>query len=1037
MQGAPQPPLGHHAAVHNGHHPQYAPYPAQRTPTGQNGAAYTSQQSPHQTQQTMAPGQSAATSCAASTSGSNRPVQQSPRTAQAAPLSAANALGLQNGVNAGPVKSNQWNGQVDQNGAALGPDGRPHYANGAYGQRPRGAGVPSPQSPGRPMNGSASGPPTLSTYAPQRVIQLEPTAQDQQPDGRSPRPTLPPISYRSPQVQNGQHATGNMAQPGGGQLPQGKMPVSNTRRFYVSLCGFAALAAPIPVFPSSQPSKATQTPKATQILTAGLKEQKSPSRPGATRARPSVAALANSSRISSLVRPEGVGLSSRAEEWQWVELVRAGDVAGQVEHKSVDVYEDFYEYWDGKWKRKSDLGSTISSPFAHSHGTGVGLGLDTLFWPAFPVARAGSPFRPASLPKSAASGASGSYASSMHKNDEASETYRSGGSRSETARSETARSETYWPETNHSDTYRSETNWSDTNRSGTSDTYRTNGSDTYRTNGSDTYRTGTGASESVTVRSAGSVRSRSVASDTYRSGTGTYTGAGSETYRGGSGSETYRTGGSGSGRSRSVASGTYHSDTYMTGTGSDTCRAGGSDAGVSGFLSSMYPCGSDSGTRTVTGSRVASQGRSEGGFSQERSDSGFSWERTETVAQGRSESGFGQGSSTLRYLHKVRTRTRKVRAPSRLLPHLSCPSLLLLLERRACCAQRPLPCPQLQDAEPDHEDKFADWQERTPQADTPYSTNISLTPKTTGSMTPRTQAGAMTPRTPGGRFGKALSEASTAPTSAKGLMRQRMSREIVNGVPVPSESEATGLGHNGQDPVHISALWYLNVYAPPLFEWLRTQAVLYPNVLILTWIGPTGGRGVVALDLVNCIEVRSALSLSHPSARDDVGSVATRLQSLELAEALCPFQLLYADGVERLGTDTARERVRSVGAIWEALAAISCALTWAITERSVSPTMSLQHSSFVHPSSSECSASPTAHSPSAGTLSDLMPSPSLLERRSSSEQALTLIESSTEDSPTIYTLLERASSSRAPSERPPSTVPRFLAKKNLLWSHLV
>ncbi|KAG8735909.1 hypothetical protein FRC10_010021, partial [Ceratobasidium sp. 414] len=117
-------------------------------------------------------------------------------------------------------------------------------------------------------------------------------------------------------------------------------------------------------------------------------------------------------------------------------------------------------------------------------------------------------------------------------------------------------------------------------------------------------------------------------------------------------------------------------------------------------------------------------------------------------------------------------------------------------------------------------------------------------------------------------------------------------------------------------PVHISALWYLNVHAPPLFEWLRTQAVLYPNVLILMWIAPTGGRGIVTLDLVNRIEVRSALSLSHPSAQDDVGSRAARLQSLELAETLCPFQLLYADGVEGLGTDTARERVCWVGAFW-------------------------------------------------------------------------------------------------------------------------
>ncbi|KAG9080172.1 1,3-beta-D-glucan synthase [Ceratobasidium sp. 370] len=108
----------------------------------------------------------------------------------------------------------------------------------------------------------------------------------------------------------------------------------------------------------------------------------------------------------------------------------------------------------------SDLGSTISS-----RGTGVKLGFDALFSPSFPAAHTGSPFRPASP----ASGASGSYASGTHKNDEASETYRSGGSRSETPRSETARSETYWSETNHSDMYRSETNRSDTNRSGTSE----------------------------------------------------------------------------------------------------------------------------------------------------------------------------------------------------------------------------------------------------------------------------------------------------------------------------------------------------------------------------------------------------------------------------------------------------------------------------------------------------------------------------------------------------------------------------------------
>ncbi|KAB5594167.1 Transcriptional regulator NRG1 [Ceratobasidium theobromae] len=237
----PQAPPGHHAAVHNGH--QYAPYPP-RPPAGQGGASASGYpQSGHQTPM-GAPGQSAATSRAASTSGSNSPVQQSPRAGQGAPLPAANALGLQNGVAPPPgsVKSAQWG--VDQNGAPLGPDGRPQYANGAYAypspypseaggpqplptpvppshQRPRpGAGMPSPQSPGRAMAGGASGPPTPSTYAPQQVIQLD-------GDGRSPRPTLPPISYRSPQVPGGQYPAG--VPQGAPQVPQGKMPVSNTR----------------------------------------------------------------------------------------------------------------------------------------------------------------------------------------------------------------------------------------------------------------------------------------------------------------------------------------------------------------------------------------------------------------------------------------------------------------------------------------------------------------------------------------------------------------------------------------------------------------------------------------------------------------------------------------------------------------------------------------------------------------------------------------------------------------------------------------
>jgi len=127
-------------------------------------------------------------------------------------------------------------------------------------------------------------------------------------------------------------------------------------------------------------------------------------------------------------------------------------------------------------------------------------------------------------------------------------------------------------------------------------------------------------------------------------------------------------------------------------------------------------------------------------------------------------------------------------------------------------------------------------------------------------------------------------------------------------------------------PLRIGLLWYLNVHAPPPYRWQRCQAVLYPNMLLLSWIAQGGGRGVVTLDLLNCTEVRSVASPTHPSARDDVGTIAAKAQTanaqaegfgeLGLLETLCPFQLFYSDGVERLGAESARERVRWVSAIW-------------------------------------------------------------------------------------------------------------------------
>lgn len=130
-------------------------------------------------------------------------------------------------------------------------------------------------------------------------------------------------------------------------------------------------------------------------------------------------------------------------------------------------------------------------------------------------------------------------------------------------------------------------------------------------------------------------------------------------------------------------------------------------------------------------------------------------------------------------------------------------------------------------------------------------------------------------------------------------------------------------------PLRIGLLWYLNVHASPPYRWQRCQAVLYPNMLLLSWIAQGGGRGVVTLDLLNCTEVRSVASPTHPSAQDDVGTIAAKTQTanaqaegfgeLGLLETLCPFQLFYGDGVERLGAESARERVRWVSAIWYVL----------------------------------------------------------------------------------------------------------------------
>ena len=89
-------------------------------------------------------------------------------------------------------------------------------------------------------------------------------------------------------------------------------------------------------------------------------------------------------------------------------------------------------------------------------------------------------------------------------------------------------------------------------------------------------------------------------------------------------------------------------------------------------------------------------------------------------------------------------------------------------------------------------------------------------------------------------------------------------------------------------------------------------------MLLLSWLAPGGGRGIVALDLLNCTKAQSAYSPMHP--RDDVGTLAASQQTNDgngqsLMDTLVPFQMLYADGMERLAAESLLERQRWVNRI--------------------------------------------------------------------------------------------------------------------------
>ncbi|KAF9224785.1 hypothetical protein BS17DRAFT_731403 [Gyrodon lividus] len=219
----------------------------------------------------------------------------------------------------------------------------------------------------------------------------------------------------------------------------------------------------------------------------------------------------------------------------------------------------------------------------------------------------------------------------------------------------------------------------------------------------------------------------------------------------------------------------------------------------------------------------------------------------------------------------------------------------------------------------------AAWKERTPSLGKTQSSTestVSLPIKTEGLFSLRRRASRAEYRAR-----ERASGSQTSSQNADNGNNHPTTPKSVNNSIIPPPFDMSELGayaRDSREPLRIGVLWYLNVHSGPPYRWQRCQVLLYPHVLLLSWIAPGGGRGVVTLDLLNCTEVRSVPSPTHPSAEEDVGTIAAQAQVAEgdshpLMELLCPFQLLYTDGVERLAAESARERVRWVSAVWEAL----------------------------------------------------------------------------------------------------------------------
>ena len=90
---------------------------------------------------------------------------------------------------------------------------------------------------------------------------------------------------------------------------------------------------------------------------------------------------------------------------------------------------------------------------------------------------------------------------------------------------------------------------------------------------------------------------------------------------------------------------------------------------------------------------------------------------------------------------------------------------------------------------------------------------------------------------------------------------------------------------------------YLNAHRLGPYSWQRAEAYLYPQLIILSWIPPDQGRLVVRLDLLSCLEIRTAAPI--PYIDPETGQAEQGGEDLSAR-----FDLVYDDSIERLGTES-------------------------------------------------------------------------------------------------------------------------------------